>query len=190
MSLYYSGVQGCPRLGKSAKWRFWWIWRFLVIFRDLGVAFATFTSGPEGVGWCHWHRLGMRYDKKNKNWQFFRKTFFFDEIFFSKKNQNRKFSKMVEISTKVTFFFDHFFRFSKIDILFSKIFGFWFFFGKFFLIEKKVFRKFFHFFIFFIISNPQPLHVASRNSPCAARGRGKRIPEFPKILENPPKSLI
>ena len=40
--------------------------------------------------------------------------------------------------------------------------------------RKKVFRILF---LFFIISHAQPMRVASRNSLCAARGRGKRYPE-------------
>ena len=36
-------------------------------------------------------------------------------------------------------------------------------------------------FYFFVISHPQPMQVASRNSPWAARGRGKRNPKIRKI---------
>ena len=54
--------------------------------------------------------------------------------------------------------------------------------------KNKDVSKIFSFYVF-IISHVQPLRVASRNSPCAVRGRGKRPPENPKNFKNPPTGL-
>ena len=45
--------------------------------------------------------------------------------------------------------------------------------------KKSFFENVFGFY-FYIISRAQPTQVASRNSPCAAHNRAKRIPENPK----------
>ena len=99
-------------------------------------------------------------------------------IFFSMK---KIFSEKWKIEKwKKSPFFDHFFfsrkfwkkwlfRFFRFSIVYENIF----FIEKIIISEKK-------YFLFFIISHAQTPQVASRNSLCAAHGRGKRIPENPK----------
>ena len=149
-----------------------------MIFRIFGETFTAPTGSTEAVARCHLHSLGMRYDKNikpRKN----PKNFFFDEKKKSKKNRNQKFSK------KNHFFFDRFLVNKKVIFLLKK-----FDFQKFskidFFSKKKSHRKksFFDFvfsFYFFIVYQVQPVLAASRNSPCTARGRGKRTPKIRKI---------
>ena len=73
--------------------------------------------------------------------------------------------------------------FSRKNRTFFENFLFRFFFGKQKSHRKKEFSKKYFRFYLFIISHAQPMQVASRNSPCAARERGKRTPLNPKYQE-------
>ena len=70
-------------------------------------------GGTGGVAWCHLRGLGTRYDIKIKTENFFEKTFFSMKILFSKKYENRKFSKKSHFSKKKYHFFSLIFHWKK-----------------------------------------------------------------------------
>ena len=80
-------------------------------------------GGTGGVAWCHLRGLGTRYDIKIKTEHFFEKTFFSMKILFSKKYENRKFSKKKSFfEEKISLFFIDF-SLKKVTFL-KKIFRF------------------------------------------------------------------
>ena len=102
---------------------------------------------------------------KNDKFQkvtFFEKSWLFWKIIkilsFSKKLDFWKFWVIRKFSKKVTFWNFQFFK------IFRKLFS----------SKKNIRFRIFFTFYFFIVSHVLPQQVASRNSHCAARGRGKR----------------
>ena len=121
--------------------------------------------------------LDQKFVFKKKLEDFFETKSWTKNIFSREKNLKNFFKK-------VTFFNDKSMKksdiFSSKNDFFLRIFDFHIFSKIKFSSEKNVSEKVFGFY-FYIISRAQPTQVASRNSPCAAHNRAKRIPENPKI---------
>ena len=101
---------------------------------------------------------------------------------FSKNRKSKNFEKFQHFQQKNQLLFDQKVIEKKSDFFRNfRTFSFFDFFGKYFCHRKKTFFWKIFSFCFVIISHAQSLQVASRNSPWAARGRGKRNP---KIREN------